>query len=67
MESPGTASGRCLACGRDDRETPLVRLDYRGDHVWICPQHIPILIHDPGRLVGMLPGAEHLRPAEHHD
>jgi hypothetical protein len=25
------------------------------------------LIHDPGQLVGRLAGAEHLRPADHHD
>jgi hypothetical protein len=26
-----------------------------------------VLIHDPQRLVGTLPGAEHLEPADHHD
>ena len=26
-----------------------------------------VLIHDPQRLVGVLPGAERLSPAEHHD
>ena len=58
---------QCLACARGDQETPLVRLQYRGGPLWICPQHLPLLIHDPGRLVGKLPGAETLRPAEHHD
>jgi len=57
----------CLACGRGEDETPLVCLDYRGARHWICPQHLPILIHDPGRLVGQLPGAENLKPADHHD
>lgn len=57
----------CLACGRDDQETPLILLEYRGTRYWICPQHMPVLIHDPGQLVGRLPGAEALRPAEHHD
>lgn len=57
----------CLACGHEDDGTPLVRLDYRGEPHWICPQHLPILIHDPGRLVGTLPGAENLRPADHQD
>jgi hypothetical protein len=33
----------------------------------ICPQHLPLLIHDPARLIGKLPGAEKLRPADHHD
>lgn len=57
----------CLACGRGAAETPLIPLDHRGTVHWICPQHLPILIHDPARLVGKLPGADGLRPAEHHD
>ena len=57
----------CLACGRDDGQTPLITLDYRGEQRWICPQHLPILIHDPARLIGTLPGAENLEPAEGHD
>lgn len=57
----------CLACDRPDDRTPLVLLRYRGGDLWICPQHLPILIHDPARLAGKLPGAEQLSPAEHHD
>jgi hypothetical protein len=58
---------RCLACDRTQDVTPLVNLEYRGTRAWICPQHLPILIHDPTQLAGRLPGAEDLRPAEHHD
>lgn len=57
----------CLACGRGEDETPLIALAYRGGRVWICPQHLPVLIHDPAQLIGKLAGAERLRPAEHHD
>jgi hypothetical protein len=57
----------CLACGRDAEQTPLVTLEYRGDRTYICPQHLPILIHDPARLIGKLPGAEGLEPADVHD
>lgn len=60
-------TGVCLACGRGEDETPLILLAYRGDAMWICPQHLPVLIHDPARLIGRLPGAENLQPAEHHD
>lgn len=60
-------SETCLACGRGQDTTPLVPLAYRGAALWICPQHLPILIHDPQRLVGKLPGAEGLTPADHHD
>jgi hypothetical protein len=42
-----------------------VNLSFRGEALWICPQHLPVLIHDPQRLVGILPGAELLSPAEH--
>ena len=58
---------RCLACGVGPDAAPLITLEYRGAAYWICPQHLPILIHDPGRLIGKLPGAEGLSPAEHHD
>jgi hypothetical protein len=57
----------CLACHRGTAETPLITLEYRNAQFWICPQHLPILIHDPAQLVGMLPGAENLSPADHHD
>ncbi|UCC73806.1 MAG: hypothetical protein JSV86_04395 [Gemmatimonadota bacterium] len=57
----------CLACQRDTAVTPLIPLEYRDSTVWICPQHLPVLIHDPARLVGVLPGAENLSPADHHD
>jgi hypothetical protein len=57
----------CVYCRRDDHQVPLLRLSFRGAAISICPQHLPILIHDPGRLAGVLPGAEDLAPAEHHD
>ena len=57
----------CLVCKRDDQATPLLRLRYRGEALWLCPQHLPILIHDPTSLAGLLPGAETLRPADHND
>jgi hypothetical protein len=46
---------------------PLFSLDYRGSTFWICPQHFPVLIHRPGDLVGLLPGAEKFRPSEIED
>ena len=57
----------CLKCERGPDVTPLIALEYRGNRLWICPQHIPLLIHDPAQLVGRLPGAENLRPSDHHD
>ncbi len=56
---------RCLVCERTSQEIPLVELRYQAQSYWICPQHIPVLIHQPERLVGKLPGAEKLEPHRH--
>ncbi len=57
----------CLACGRGSDQLPLLSLEYRAARLWICPQHLPILIHDPVRLTGKLAGAEGMQAADHHD
>jgi hypothetical protein len=57
----------CLACKGDSQVVPLIRLEYQGGAFWICPQHLPVLIHDPNRLAGSLPGAERMQPSEHQD
>ena len=57
----------CLACRRGADVVPLIHLTYQGQSYRICPQHLPILIHDPARLAGLLPGAEEMAPADHHD
>ena len=55
----------CLACQRGPSETPLIQLAYLDRVYWICTQHLPLLIHSPSRLAGMLPGADRLSPADH--
>lgn len=57
----------CLLCERDSNATPLITLEYRGTSFRICPQHLPVLIHDPTRLAGILPGAEEMQPSDIHD
>lgn len=57
----------CLMCDRDSDATPLLTLEYRGSTICICPQHLPVLIHDPAQLVGILPGAAQLQPSDVHD
>lgn len=57
----------CLECKRGAEQTPLITLAYRGEQYYICPQHLPVLIHDPARLIGKLPGAEELEPSDLHD
>ncbi|RLD85342.1 MAG: hypothetical protein DRJ02_10580 [Bacteroidetes bacterium] len=51
----------CLFCKKDEESVPLVQVDYKGKTYHICPQHIPVLIHDPGQLEGMLPDAGDLQ------
>ena len=50
----------CVFCKRSQQEVPLVELAYKDGKYWICSQHIPVLIHDPQKLEGLLPGAENL-------
>lgn len=56
---------RCLVCEQTSQEIPLIAIQYQDRQYWICPQHFPILIHQPKLLVGKLPGAEKLKPNEH--
>ncbi len=56
---------QCLVCHVSNQEIPLLALSYRDTHFYICPQHFPILIHQPEQLVGVLPGAENLQAHEH--
>lgn len=57
----------CVACDRGSDVIPLLTLEFRGAPFWICPQHLPFLIHDPGKLVGKLAGAETFEPSPHED
>ena len=56
----------CLQCDCSSDEVPLIQILYRGSQFWICPQHLPILIHKPAQLAGKLPGLELLGPPEEH-
>jgi len=50
----------CLVCDRKVTEVPLIRLEYGEQVFYICPEHLPVIIHQPHKLVGKLPGAEKL-------
>lgn len=65
MSGPQEAkAAQCLACDQDSNAVPLICLEYQGSRHWICPQHMPLLIHNPAELAGKLAGAENLRPAD---
>jgi hypothetical protein len=42
-------------------------MEYQGSTYWICPQHLPILIHKPAQLADKLPGAERLEGSAGHN
>jgi hypothetical protein len=48
----------CIICKKNEDEIPLTKFDYKQTEFWICPQHIPVIIHDPSKLTGLLPDAE---------
>lgn len=61
-------NNKCVFCERNSDDVPLIQFYFRKNDLAICPQHLPVLIHDPSQLIGKLPGAEDLNPAEgqHH-
>lgn len=56
----------CIACGEDNHQVPLISFTFRGEQYFICPQHLPLLIHKPAQLADRLPGLELLGPPEGH-
>jgi len=55
----------CLHCQRTSDQIPLVHLVFADRDYYICPEHLPILIHEPQKLAGKLPGVEHLQGHAH--
>ena len=54
-------SKNCLVCKRSSDETPVTNFHYQEKTFYICTQHIPVLIHNPEELVGLLDGADKLQ------
>jgi len=52
------AKKECIICKKGEAEIPVTRFEYKGQEFWICPQHIPVLIHDPHQMANLLPGAD---------
>ena len=53
----------CLVCQKSQLEMPVTKFYYQDSSFYICAQHIPILIHDPQKLVGLLPDADKMKGA----
>jgi len=56
---------QCAHCDRTSEEVPLLELKYKQQVSWICPQHLPVLIHKPQNLIGKMPGVEKLSAEGH--
>jgi len=56
---------KCVSCEKSDQQVPLVKLQYKGKEVCICPQCFPLMIHKPASLADKLPGLENIRPTDH--
>ena len=59
------AQHTCIVCERSSANIPLLLIESQGQQYWICPQHLPILIHRPDELIGRLPGVENLQGHQH--
>ncbi len=64
MDEP-TVTAVCLSCKRSESEIPLLQLRFQGEQQSICSQCLPVLIHEPEKLVGQMSGAEDIRPSPH--
>lgn len=51
----------CLVCKASSTEIPVTKFYYQENEFYICPQHMPVIIHNPKELIGLLPGAENLK------
>jgi hypothetical protein len=59
-------SPACIFCNHTDQDSPLLSFQYQNEQYWICPEHLPILIHHPEQLADKFPGfRSKFLPAEH--
>lgn len=45
---------QCLFCEATSQEVPLVSVTYKDRPMYICSQHLPLLIHEPAKLAAQL-------------
>lgn len=45
----------CFNCDTPETRIPLINLRYAKNELWICPQCMPKLIHQPEVVAGKLP------------
>lgn len=57
-------SPQCVQCQRSSDETPLVPLRFQGRNLWICTEHLPILIHKSEQIMHLLAAAGEANQSE---
>lgn len=45
---------KCIICSVTDQEVPLVHFTYRNRTYYICPAHLPVMIHNTAELIETL-------------
>jgi hypothetical protein len=45
---------KCIICSVTDQEVPLVHFTYRNRTYYICPAHLPVMIHNTAELIDTL-------------
>lgn len=48
----------CLVCKKASNEIPVTKFYYQETEFYICPQHMPVIIHNPEELIGLIDGAD---------
>jgi hypothetical protein len=51
----------CLVCQKNQDEAPVTEFHYKNSSFFICAQHMPVLIHNPQQLIGLLPDADKMQ------
>ncbi|EAR01651.1 hypothetical protein [Maribacter sp. HTCC2170] len=55
-----STSKECLVCKKSANEIPVTKFYHKETEFYICPQHMPVIIHNPQQLVGLLEGADEM-------
>ena len=53
-----SSNKECLVCKVSSKEKPVTKFYYQESEFYICPQHMPVIIHNPDQLIGLLDGAD---------
>ena len=53
-----SAIKECIVCKKTSEEIPVTKFYYKESEFYICPQHLPTIIHKPQDLVGLIEGAD---------